>query len=205
MNWAKFAVLYAGALFGAVAAVPASAGPTEQIAVVGLSKPVDILIDPWGVPHAFADNVEDAFFAQGFVTARDRLWEIDLMHRRRLGRMAAVLGPAFVPFDQAARLFLDRRDPAALWAAVGPRVQSIARSYVAGINAYVALTVAQPALLPVQFQLTGLTPTLWEADDLVRIQQADDSPSIERQVRRALAACTGTLALDALRAPLEPA
>src|SRR5579883_188438 len=205
MNWAKFAVLYAGALFGAVAAVPAAAGPTEQIAVVGLSKAVDILIDPWGVPHAFADNVEDAFFAQGFMTARDRLWEIDLMHRRRLGRMAAVLGPEFVPFDQAARLFLDRRDPAELWAALGPRVRSIAHSYVAGINAYVALTVAQPALLPIQFQLTGLKPTLWEADDLVRIQQADDSPSIERQVRRALAACTGTLALDALRAPLEPA
>ena len=197
--------------FGALAFLLAGALPRvsvaadEALSVAGLAKPVDILIDPWGVPHAFAASVEDAFFAQGFMTARDRLWEIDLMHRRRLGHMAAALGPAFVPFDQAARLFLNRRDPAQLWAAIGPRVQGIARSYVAGINAYIALTVAQPTLLPIEFQLTGLKPEPWEADDLVRIQQAEDSPSIERQVRRALAACTGTLALDALRAPLEPA
>lgn len=183
----------------------ASVGPDLSYDVAGLAKPVDIMIDPWGVPHAFAGTIEDAFFAQGFMTAKDRLWQIDFAHRRRLGRLAAVLGPAFVPFDQAARLFLDRRDPDVIWAAVGPQIHGITRAYVAGINAFIAATVTQPDLLPPQYALVGYSPEPWDADDMVRIQQLGGSDAIDRQFRRAGMACRGQLPADALRAPLEPA
>ncbi len=102
--------------------------PIVSFDVVGLEQPVDILIDPWGVPQVFAANIEDAFFAQGFMTARDRLWQIDWARRRQLGRLAKVLGPDFVPSDQAARLFLDRCDPTPLPNTMQPRVRDAARS-----------------------------------------------------------------------------
>ena len=66
---------------------PAQAAPkqaTETIAIRGLEQPADILIDRWGVPHIYAKNETDLFFAQGFNAARDRLFQIDLWRRRGL-------------------------------------------------------------------------------------------------------------------------
>ena len=57
----------------------------------GLKQPVEILIDKWGVPHIYARNTDDAFFAQGFNVARERLFQIDLWRRRGLGQLAEVM------------------------------------------------------------------------------------------------------------------
>jgi acyl-homoserine lactone acylase PvdQ len=69
----------------------ASAGPAPRppasLDVAGLSAPVEILTDRWGVPHIFASTVDDAFFAQGFQAARDQLWQMDLWRKRGLGEM----------------------------------------------------------------------------------------------------------------------
>src|SRR5271165_84765 len=97
--------------------------------VAGLRQPAEILVDRWGVPHIFAANNDDAFFAQGFNAARDRLFQIDLWRRRGLGRLAEVLGPAYVERDQAARLFLYRGDMDREWAAYGPDAQAIATAF----------------------------------------------------------------------------
>src|SRR6266853_1207316 len=86
------------------------------ISVPGLHQHVEILIDHWGVPHIYAKNEADLFFAQGFNAARDRLFQIDLWHRRGLGRLAEVFGPAFVEEDKATRLFLYRGDMNREWA-----------------------------------------------------------------------------------------
>src|SRR5215218_2859821 len=61
-------------------------------AVSGPLAPVEILIDRWGVPHVYASSPYDAFFAQGFNAARDRLWQIDLWRRRGLGLLSEVFG-----------------------------------------------------------------------------------------------------------------
>lgn len=84
--------------------------PVESYQVGGLSKPAEILIDSWGVPHIYAATQADAFFMQGFNAARDRLFQIDLWRRRGLGQLAEVLGSSYVPQDQATRLFLYRGD-----------------------------------------------------------------------------------------------
>src|SRR6516225_5249991 len=92
-----------------VATLPAYAGqqstiPSETITLPNLRQPVEILIDHWGVPHIYAKNEADLFFAQGFNAARDRLFQIDLWRRRGLGRIAEVFGAAYVEQDKASRL-----------------------------------------------------------------------------------------------------
>ena len=93
--------------------------PRRVHQVVGLERPVEILVDAWGVPHIYAATHYDAFVAQGFNAARDRLWQIDLWRRRGLGQLAAVLGEAYVAQDRANRLFLYRGDMYREWLAYG--------------------------------------------------------------------------------------
>ena len=66
---------------------------SETITLPNLHQPVEILIDRWGVPHIYARNEADLFFAQGFNAARDRLFQIDLWRRRGLGQLSQVFGP----------------------------------------------------------------------------------------------------------------
>ena len=65
---------------------PINAIATSTLQIAGLKQPAEILIDRWGVPHIYAENQDDVFFAQGFNAARDRLFQIDLWRRRGLGQ-----------------------------------------------------------------------------------------------------------------------
>src|SRR6266571_9321987 len=102
-----------------IAGSAAAAAPGQVIKVAGLGQPAEILVDRWGVPHIYAQDQDDVFFAQGFNAARDRLFQIDLWRRRGLGELAAVLGPAYLEQDKAARLFLYRGDMQKEWQAYG--------------------------------------------------------------------------------------
>ena len=75
-------------------AVLAQTSGTLRLA--GLQKPVTVLRDPWGIPHIYAETQEDLFFAQGFVAAQDRLFQMELMRRGAQGRLAELAGPAEV-------------------------------------------------------------------------------------------------------------
>src|SRR3989442_1670352 len=82
-----------------------------DLAVSGLQQPVEVLRDRWGVPHIYAKNQDDLFFAQGFVAAQDRLFQLDWWRRVAVGETAEVVGPAGVAADRFARLLLYRGDP----------------------------------------------------------------------------------------------
>ena len=69
----------------------------------GLKEPVEVLRDRWGIAHIYAKNTHDLFFAQGFVAAQDRLFQIDIWRRHATGEMAEVLGPQYVDADRFAR------------------------------------------------------------------------------------------------------
>ena len=111
-----------GALAGAASAVHAqtAAGTLDQLAMRSLSKidgtvrtlglkaPVEVLRDKWGVPHIYAKNLDDLFFAQGFVQAQDRLWQLEMWRRVGDGTLAEVIGPAAVARDRQARLLMYR-------------------------------------------------------------------------------------------------
>jgi penicillin amidase len=68
--------------------------------VKGLGAKTEIIVDKWGVPHIYASTPHDAFFAQGWNAARDRLWQIDLWRRGGLGELAAVLGSPYAEQDR---------------------------------------------------------------------------------------------------------
>ena len=134
-----------------------SANPIDRqsLATPGLEAAVEIIVDDWGIPHIYAATAHDAFFAQGWNAARDRLWQIDLWRKRGLGLLSENFGPAYVAQDRAARLFLYRGDMEAEWAAYGPDAKAWSEAFVAGINAYVERCDPERRPLPVEFELTS--------------------------------------------------
>src|SRR5215468_12600976 len=90
-----------------------------EIVVPGLRERVEVLRDRWGVPHIYAKNQDDLFFAQGFVCAQDRLFQMDLWRRLARGEMAELLGKEQKEVDRLARLLRFRGDLNAEWASYG--------------------------------------------------------------------------------------
>lgn len=179
-------------------------------ALPGLDGPVEIRVDRWGLAHIRAGTALDAFRAQGFNAARDRLWQLDLWRKRGLGLLAADFGPGYLAQDRAARLFLYRGDMAAEWAAYGPQdTRAIVAAFVSGINAYVALAEARPDLRPPEFGLTGTRPALWQPEDVVRIRSHALIRNVLSEVARARVLARGRspadgLATDDLRKRISP-
>jgi len=179
--------------------------PTLEYTVGGLAQDAEILVDRWGVPHLYAQERYDVFFVQGFNAARDRLWQIDLWRKRGLGELARDFGPAYAEQDRGSRLLLFRGDMRAEWIAYASDTKRIVESFVAGVNAYVRLTRADPALLPPEFALLGYEPALWDAADVVRIRSHGLASNVVSEVARARAVSVAGLEVDAFRRALEPA
>lgn len=133
-----------------------------DIAVDGLSQRVEIIRDRWGVPHIYAQTVHDLFFAQGYITAKDRLWQIDLWRRIGTGKLAEVVGPAAVDRDRLARSVTFRGNWDAEWASYGPHTREIVSAFTGGINAYIR---SLGGVRPLEFRLAGYDPGLWEPKD----------------------------------------
>ena len=180
---------------------------TETIShrVPGLEQPAEIRVDRWGIPHIRANTRRDVFFVQGLNAARDRLWQLDIWRKRGLGRMAADFGPGFLAQDRAARLFLYRGDMAAEWAAYGtPEAQEITEAFVAGINAWITLTEADPSLLPPEFPAMGTKPERWEARDVVRIRSHGLVRNVLSEAARAQVVAKAGFETDLARRSIEP-
>jgi penicillin amidase len=135
-----------------------------SLTIAGLSAPVRVVRDRWGVPHIYAQNQDDLFIAQGFVQAQDRLFQIDLWRRAAQGRLSEVLGPNFIDRDVMTRRVQYRGDLEAEWASYGPDAKAIASAFVRGVNAWVALARERP---PEAFVLAGWTPAFWSPADLL--------------------------------------
>src|SRR5574340_1323799 len=112
------------------------------LAIDGLREPVDVIRDRWGVPHIYARNQDDLFFAQGFVAAQDRLWQLDLWRRTAMGELSEVVGPSAVDRDTFARLLRCRGDMEAEWRSYAPDARRIAEAFTRGMNAEIALVSA---------------------------------------------------------------
>ena len=143
------------------------------IDVPGLQADVEVIRDPWGVPHIYASNSDDLFFAQGFVQAQDRLWQMDMYRRAGEGRLAEILGPEALEHDRAARLFKYRGPWSdAEFESYHPEGRRILEAFASGVNAYIDHATAAGEL-PVEYELTGLTPEHWSAETpLLRIATA---------------------------------
>jgi penicillin G amidase len=184
---------------------PSPATPTDDYPVPGLTADVEVLVDRWGVPHVYAGSRRDAFVAQGFQAARDRLFQIDLWRRRGLGRLSEVLGPGHLEQDRATRLFLYRGDMRAEWLSYGTATQDVVTAFVTGVNAYVEWALREPGRLPPEFGVLGYEPARWSPEDVVRIRTHGLLYNAEQELARALTVRDLGPAAEELRSVREPA
>lgn len=132
-----------------------------EVRVPGLKQAVEIIRDRQGIPHIYAQNDDDLFFAQGYVMAQDRLWQLEMWRRWHEGRLAEIFGPTAVEYDVRTRQMMfrgpwDSRE----WKSYHPDAERLFTAWANGLNAYVA---ANADNLPVEFKLTGVKPQPWTA------------------------------------------
>lgn len=158
-----------------------------SLAVPGLKAPVEVIRDRWGVPHIYAQSTEDLYFAQGYVMAQDRLWQMDMWRRSAEGRLAEVLGPAAVARDRQARLLKYRGVADSNELATYHRdARQIMTAYVAGVNAFVD-EAQRSGKLPVEYVLTGIRPEPWTIENLLLRQNSFGDATSELQLARSVA------------------
>jgi len=176
----------------------------RETSPTGITAPVRIVTDRWGVWHVYADSAADVYYGQGYAQARARLFQLDLWRRRGLGRLAAVLGADYVELDTAARLFLARGEAGESTADLGAGAREAVDSFVAGVNARIAEVLGDSALLPLEFRALGYQPEPWHPSDVTRIRIHGISANAEEEVARAITLATTTPEIERLRRPLEP-
>ncbi len=134
------------------------------IQAAGLSAPVTVVRDGQGMPHITAANVDDMLFAQGYVTAQDRLWQMDMNRRFGRGELAEILGAGLVKLDKRHRILRITETAEKLVASLPPAEREHLDAYVKGVN---ALIDKQRAHLPIEFRLLRYTPRAWTVEDSV--------------------------------------
>jgi penicillin G amidase len=156
-----------------------------EVAAIGLQGDVRIVRDTWGVPHIYATSDADLFFAQGYVVAQDRLWQMEMWRRSAAGRLAEILGSEAVPRDRMARLLKYRgRFDAEELESYHPDAKRLMSAFVAGMNAYIT---ANSDRLPVEFVLTGIKPEPWTVEALLLRQVTFGDATSELQLARSVA------------------
>jgi len=153
------------------------------ISLAGLDQSVEILRDRWGVAHIYAETVHDLFFAQGFVAAQDRLYQIEIWRRTGSGELAEIFGQDYVSRDRIARLVRYRGDMEAEWASYSPHSKEIAEAFTSGINAYVDRNRDN---LPIEFELLDFEPGVWTPEHvLLRVAGLLMVRNISQEIARA--------------------
>lgn len=130
------------------------------IPLAGLERPVEVFRDMWGVPHIYADSLVDLLFAQGFVHAQDRLWQMEFQRRVLTGRLAELLGAEALPLDRWLRTLTMSRVAEAEAALLGAEARASLEAYAAGVNARIA-----QGRLPIEFTLLRHRPEPWSVVD----------------------------------------
>ncbi len=134
----------------------------REIALAGLSAPVEIFRDENGIPHIFAQTEDDAAFALGYVHAEDRLWQMETMRRMGSGRLSELFGASLLDLDRHMRtLGLHRLAKEQSRRASEP-VMRLLKSYAAGVNGWLG---ARKGALPPEFVVLGFEPEPWEVAD----------------------------------------
>lgn len=129
-----------------------------------VAAPVTITRDAQGVPHIRAASVEDALFAQGFVTAQDRLWQMDALRRRAAGELAEVAGEAALESDREARRLRMGRAAQEHATRLAPVDRHALAAYARGVNHFIETNQGR---LPLEFSVMRYDPRPWRVSDSV--------------------------------------
>jgi penicillin amidase len=135
-----------------------------QVKLRGLSATVKVTRDSHGVPTIEATNLDDLFFAQGYVTAQDRLWQMDGMRRFAAGELAEVLGSSQLQHDRDQRILGLREVARRSLQDYSARDRAFVEAYARGVNAYIQ---ERTGALPIEFRILRYKPAPWTAEDAV--------------------------------------
>src|SRR5579859_4653001 len=131
----------------------------------GLHEPVEIITDHYGVPHIYAGNEEDLYFAQGYTHARERLWQMELNRRIGSGRLSEIFGEIALETDRFCRRLGMHRAAAAEVERLAEHSRRILNAYAAGVNAFIEHNRYK---LPIEFTLLRFKPGPWEVKDSIQ-------------------------------------
>ena len=138
--------------------------------VKGIQDEVEILWDKWGIPHIYANSVDDAYFAQGYIHASHRLWQLEFFRRVTSGRLSEIVGETTIDRDKHYRIIglyriakkcveNLRKDPN------NETLQGL-NSYVKGVNVGIKKAIENP---PIEFAILNIKPQKWSLEDSFRI------------------------------------
>lgn len=147
--------------------IEACAVPGSGLVSVGVSSEVSIRRDSHGIPHIFAENDRDLFFGFGFAMAEDRLFQLDWLRRKGLGRLSEIIGRDGIELDTIARTVGLNRIAAAEWSRLSPEVQATLEAFSDGVNALIASRCDN---LPIEFALLDYQPEPWSPVDSLAIE-----------------------------------
>lgn len=142
-------------------AEPVDARPGPAPSFAGLEGPVQVAFDEHMAPHIFAGNMKDGAFVQGYLTAKDRLWQMDFISRAAVGRISEIIGERALEYDRNQRrkgMLLAAENALKGWSR-SPEELALLEAYSAGVNVYIA--ALSPADYPLEFKLMGYVPEPW--------------------------------------------
>jgi penicillin G amidase len=155
--------LVAFAYFIARSALPQLDGTLQ---VKGLSAPVRVTRDSHGVPAIEAATLEDLFLAQGYITAQDRLWQMDVMRRFASGELSEILGEDTLKIDREQRILGLRAAAQKSLQTASPRDRAYFDAYARGVNAFIE---SRRSSLPLEFRILKYRPKPWLPEDSIVI------------------------------------
>lgn len=131
----------------------------QNLTIKDLKEPVTVYRDKYGIPHIYAKNEPDLYRVTGYLMAQDRLWEMDLLRRATMGRLAEIFGKELVKSDTLMRaLRIDEKSKQML-ADNSPKVQMLTQAFSDGVNQYIAQNKDK---LPPEFTILGYSPEPWQ-------------------------------------------
>ena len=137
----------------------------------GLLDEVEVLRDNYGINHIYANNQKDLFFMQGYLAAKDRLFQFEIWRRQATGTVAEIFGEDELERDIGTRLFKFRGNMVDELNHYHDDGFEIVSSFVSGINKYIEEVNKEPDLLPIEFDLLGIKPEKWTNEDVISRHQ----------------------------------
>ncbi len=134
---------------------------SEDIQLKRLSEPVEVIRDNWGMPHIYAQNMEDLYRTLGYVMAQDRLWQMDLLRRATTGRLSEIFGKDFVETDLLLRSLKIPDKSKYLYDNMADSLKDYLTAFSDGVNQYIR---THEDKLPLEFKVLGYSPELWKPE-----------------------------------------
>ena len=153
-------------LFAVILLLTAVAAPSQNgktLSVGGLKDSVTVRRDARSIPYIEANSEADLYFAQGFVTAEDRLWQMDLLRRVARGELAEIFGKQVLEEDKRWRKYGFAKIAEESLRTLDPQLKAALESYSRGVNAYIASL--DEKTLPVEFRILQYKPREWKPED----------------------------------------